>query len=419
MTFRTAVLIVAAALIAVGLGVGAWRTLTLERAETEHESPPRTLETLASAPGSTRISARLTEVSLSAGQQAVFEVCSADPLAPAVWQAAMDFVVFRLDTPPELMLRVPLDAAHLSASRRRADHACLFLGSGPILKSGRYTVDAVWPAGPPPRATTQVALSARVLGRVPLERLDSLWVGAAGLGACLAVLAWLWGRRSPTQVEGPPTRVEGLSGGWRAWLGVALGLGALVVGSNLPLYGPSLALVRAAGMALAQFAVAFGSARWLGRTAATAGLGLDVAPPVVPGLLLAGLSSVLLVASAELSAALLPTTGEAPIQTFISWPSGMLGFALIGVMLPVAEEVFFRGYVYGVALRLGRPAAFAITVLCFGALHAQQSWGNWGGLFAIFLTGCVLTALRALTGSTLLGALSHLGYNLSLSLRSL
>jgi membrane protease YdiL (CAAX protease family) len=125
------------------------------------------------------------------------------------------------------------------------------------------------------------------------------------------------------------------------------------------------------------------------------------------------------VASARLSAALLPTTGEAPIQTFISWPSGMLGFALIGVMLPVAEEVFFRGYVYGVALRLGRPAAFAITVLCFAALHAQQSWGNWGGLFAIFLTGCVLTGLRALTGSTLLGALSHLGYNLTLSLMSL
>jgi membrane protease YdiL (CAAX protease family) len=409
------------ALVAAGLGAGGLRTLALERGEVEHESPPRSLAALAKAPGSTRISARLAQVNLSAGQQAVFEVCAADPLPAAVWLGAMDFVVFRIDTPPELMLRVPLDAAHLSASRRRADRACLFLGSGPIPKSGSYSVDAVWPTRPPPAQTTQVALSARVMGRTPLQPLDGLWVSLAGLGALLALVVLLWG--PPPQPEpgsAAPAPEPGTGGsGWLPWLGVGLGLGALIVGSNLPLYGPSLALVRGAGMALAQLGVAFGCARWLGRARAETNLGLDVAPAPLPGLLLAALSSVLLVASAKLSMALVPPTGEAPIQTFISWPSGMLGFALIGVMLPIAEEVFFRGYVYGAALRLGGPAAFAVTVLSFTALHVQQSWGNWGGLFAIFLTGCVLTGLRALTGSTLLGALSHLGYNLTLSLMSL
>jgi membrane protease YdiL (CAAX protease family) len=88
------------------------------------------------------------------------------------------------------------------------------------------------------------------------------------------------------------------------------------------------------------------------------------------------------------------------------------------VLLPVAEEVFFRGYLYRAALRLGAAAAFVITVVLFVALHAQQSWGNWGGLVAIALTGTALTGLRALSGSVLVPALAHLLYNFALSVAS-
>jgi hypothetical protein len=52
-------------------------------------------------------------------------------------------------------------------------------------------------------------------------------------------------------------------------------------------------------------------------------------------------------------------------------------------------------------------------------MHLEQSWGNWGGLLAICLTGAVLSGLRMLTGSACLSAISHVAYNLTLSLSTL
>ena len=75
-------------------------------------------------------------------------------------------------------------------------------------------------------------------------------------------------------------------------------------------------------------------------------------------LLASGLCAPILVAAARIALSLVPATGEAPIQTFVSWPSGMLSFALLGVMVPVGEEIFFRGFVYRTALGLGRALAF-------------------------------------------------------------
>jgi membrane protease YdiL (CAAX protease family) len=114
-----------------------------------------------------------------------------------------------------------------------------------------------------------------------------------------------------------------------------------------------------------------------------------------------------------------PSTSEAPIETFISWPSGMLSAALLGVLLPAAEELFFRGYLYAALLPLGRAAAAIVSVLVFGSMHAVQSWGNWGGLAAVFAAGATLCAVRVISGSTLIAALVHVAYNLTLSLASI
>ena len=54
----------------------------------------------------------------------------------------------------------------------------------------------------------------------------------------------------------------------------------------------------------------------------------------------------------------------------------------------------------------------------FVALHAQQSWGNWGGLVSIAAAGVVLTALRIVSGSVLVPALAHVLYNFALSMRA-
>jgi membrane protease YdiL (CAAX protease family) len=110
----------------------------------------------------------------------------------------------------------------------------------------------------------------------------------------------------------------------------------------------------------------------------------------------------------------IPSTGEAPIEAFISWPSGALTFAALGMCVPLAEEVFFRGFVFGALRTRGPWLAWLGTIGLFAAAHAQQAWGNWGALLSVTVTGIVLTTLRALTGSTLVPAVAHLLYNLSL-----
>ena len=109
-----------------------------------------------------------------------------------------------------------------------------------------------------------------------------------------------------------------------------------------------------------------------------------------------------------------PATGEAPIEAFISWPSGALAFAVLGMVVPLAEELFFRGFVFGALRPLGVGMASVGTVLLFAAVHAQQAWGNWGALLSVTVTGIILTALRAVTGSAIVPAVAHLLYNLSL-----
>jgi membrane protease YdiL (CAAX protease family) len=110
-----------------------------------------------------------------------------------------------------------------------------------------------------------------------------------------------------------------------------------------------------------------------------------------------------------------PSTGEAPIEAYVSWPSGLLSFAALSAIAPVGEEIFFRGFVYG-ALR-GEGGARRETTAFFGAwllfvgAHLPQTWGSWGGLAAVALAGLGFTTLRAATGSVLVAALAHLVYN--------
>jgi membrane protease YdiL (CAAX protease family) len=128
-------------------------------------------------------------------------------------------------------------------------------------------------------------------------------------------------------------------------------------------------------------------------------------------------TALLLWGTARLSLRLVPATGEAPIQSFVSWPSGLLCFAALGVLLPVGEELLFRGLLFRALQAWTRRDAVAgmLSWLPFVALHAQQSWGNWGGLCAIAAAGAVLTVLRIASGSVLLPALAHVLYNFALS----
>jgi membrane protease YdiL (CAAX protease family) len=113
------------------------------------------------------------------------------------------------------------------------------------------------------------------------------------------------------------------------------------------------------------------------------------------------------------------STGEAPIEAFVSWPSGLLSFSALAVVAPIAEEVFFRGFVFGTIDNGqwgGRRALACVASFgLFAGAHWEQVQGNWGGLLSVTMAGVVFTLLRAISGSTLVPAIAHLTYNALLS----
>jgi membrane protease YdiL (CAAX protease family) len=392
---------VAMALGCAGLSLGGLRVVQLERGELELETPWRSLNELAHAPGSSAVSARLAEVELARGERALVEVCWRGGLGAEHGLGGLEFAVFE-QAPMRLMLRVPLDEAHLDSIQRDAAMACLRLGQGTAPRTGRYTVDAIWPDGPPSAIARSQPLGVRVLARTPLSSLDRGSVITLALGVVVALLTavLLPSRREAAGFDSPqlvPARQLALA---------IVSLLAVAGTTELPAAGAASGLLKGAGLTVLQI----GLALWLaGGLASSRSSALAIRAVSRPGCALAAalLVAVLLVVSARLALHLIPATSRAPIQSFVSWPSGLLCFALLGVLLPVGEELFFRGYLYRSALVL------------FIALHLRQSWGNWGGVMAVAITGVALTTLRVCSGSTLVSALAHVLYNLALSLAAL
>lgn len=402
-------------LVALAIGavaVGAVRLSQIERGELEDVSEPRTLAAARELPTATRLSARLHELRLSRDQRATFELCAQHNLKSATFQNAFELLILHVEA-GELMLRVALDEAHLAHVQGDDRASCLLLGSGLIEDTGSYRIEAVWPDRPPPAAALEVPLWVRVQARPQLTRADFVIVIVLGAAVLLALLLAL-GRLPPERPAEPSMP--------RAITSVAapvLALSALYLATQWPSSGGLQTLLKGGGLLSLQLALPL---VLVARTRAEDprdALGLTRLSRPAWSALLAVAAVPLLVSAARLSMRIVPSTEVAPIQYFIAWPSGMLSAALLGVLLPLGEELFFRGYLFGAWLRFGRACAFASSVVAFGLMHLAQSWGNWGGLLAICLTGAVLSGLRLLTGSAFLPAISHVAYNLTLSLSTL
>jgi len=406
-------------LIAVLLCVGAYRVWLLETREFEHETVPRTLRALGRETSATRLSARIDSVVLQATDHALFELCAEDGMPNAHWQGALELLVIQV-SPQKLLLRVPLDAAHLKHVRRNRQGGCLLLGSGTLEFAGAYHVEAVWPTRPPPATVLDVPLRSRVSAKTALGQADRACVAALAGSVLLLLVGLLVTQRShPAAIAAP--RMSSTSA-----LGAGLAVLLLLGASELPLFGATYTVLKGALLFSVQAGLAFGLGRFLNAKhdpihplGTAAKLGLLRPQRAVIAITAGVIAWPLLVISARLAMRFVPSTGEAPIEAFIAWPSGMLAAALLGILLPLGEELFFRGYLYAVLLPNGRAFAASISLLVFTLLHVQQTWGNWGGLLAIVCTGSVLTGLRVLTGSTLVSALTHVAYNLTLSLGSI
>ncbi len=427
---------IAGVAIAVILGSVAWGTLRVDaRAATELEdwSDERTLAGPRDASGRVAIG----EVALTAGQNVSFEVCSADGFPASRWLDAATFAVWPRGS-DEVVIQTSLAARRLAGARRLEHGACLEVGSGPLQVTGRYVVGALVPSEGAQAAVRAVPLRAHVIATTPLDRGDVAPLRVILVTGLLALFALALPRRRVAASLAPP-RASIL----RVVAATLVLFAAFLAVGLVPVEGSRGVLVRGLLLAGTQIVLALALTPrprgpllgllpgWEKPAPATppGDVGVEEPPPgpsVVTVALAAAralgvaLLGVALSIGAGRVADLIPSTSVAPVEQLVSWPSAGLALGTIGVLVPLAEETFFRGFVYGVvAARYGRAIGFTVAVLLFGLAHLPQTWGAWGAALAVTLTGAVLTAIRAWSRSVYVSALAHLAYNGLITMLSL
>ncbi|MCA9605488.1 MAG: CPBP family intramembrane metalloprotease [Myxococcales bacterium] len=417
----TRTLIAAAAVIVLATTVFGVIHIRGMEARTVDAGEATTLRDAASGHEAILVTAHLYE-----GTRAQFELCASDPMPPARWLDTMALEV-RLDG--ETGLTVPLNQQALDSVRRNETSGCLTIGSGPVRAEGDYAIVATFEALPEPIA--DVELRARIAARAVLGDTDLLIVVVAWLGSMLLVgfLALrardgeappvtepteeerLW-EEAKAELEEAPKKPRRPLPGWLAviigvvlFLGGVFAIGVVAVGYSaglaggvtLAVYEAFLGLLLIGGSSLALRVQACGLVRpdrwwWLW----------------FPGAALGGIALMVL---ARVATSLVPSTSVSSVQAFVSDPSGMVSFATLAVVAPLAEEVFFRGFVFGALRKYGVAVAFAGAWLTFTFFHGMQTFGQWGALVGIAILSLGVTTLRTLSKSVLVGAIAHLVYN--------
>lgn len=416
---------VASTLLLLGVSVGAWRVAALEAREVREVERRALRETTDGI---------LVTASLSEGQVANFDVCAEDRMEPERWRGTMRLQV-ALDG--EVGIDAPIDDRLLAAARRNETNACVEIGHGPVLAEGDYSIRLAYDADAYPEDIADVRLHGYITAREEVGDLDLAvvllcWFGSLILLVALAIRAKVGTPPSPPRPdawEEAQREIDGESESKRwpeipgpPWLRVLAGLLALITlffSISLITSGPASQL--AIDVVFAALEVLLAAMLIGGATFALRLDTLGLARPAkwwfawFPAAVVAGLGLMVL---AHLATRLVPSTSTSAVQNFVSWPSGMLSFATLAVIAPLAEEVFFRGFVYGALAKRHWLLGFFGAWLTFAAFHATQTWGQWGALVAIFVTGLGLTTIRALSGSVLVAATAHLVYNGVLALRA-
>lgn len=353
----------------------------------------------------------LLREALHAGQRVVFEACSVEPDAfgPAFRdRLAFEVVVVPMD---ETALSVTLDDARIRGARRSAQGVCVDVGNAPSLGASGVFALRMRPVGEPPHVARHIPVVGRIVAVTNLSDADVVPVLLALLGATLLVIA----------SGGPPTGA--LTGArvpaGRALAATSIAVAALVFalfsGGLLPRWGALTPLMNAGLVALVELGAAALVPRALGVPAREL-LGLS-RPRVWAFWLAAPIVGVLLHVVGSRLAELVPSTGVAPIETLVAQTSGFLAVALVSVLAPAVEELFFRGVVYGaVAEARGENTACLVAFVVFVVVHVPQGFGAWGALASIALTGAALVGLRRASGSVLVPALAHLVHNAAITL---
>lgn len=414
-----------------GAAWGVVKVLSRERGELEVRSAPHAL-------GEAHEGALvLGGARLLAGDDVLFETCADDPLSAARWAGAVDAVVWAPDVAPGTVsddafaLRIPLDAATLASASRDAHGACVQIGHAESLGAGGTFTVGLLVHGDAAMAHERTRFIAHVIALRPAPANDSLPLLLVLVGSFIAALAFAL----RTAIAPTGESVSRRSATVRAVVGGVALAAAIAATALVPFGGATVALVVALVLATTEIGLAVGLAaraagelhadtlalsamkKWRAQagsdprtSAATRWIGVAATPFLGVALLFLGFRLQM-----AIDAGLPPP--NAAIEAFVRWPSAALAVALVAVVAPVAEELFFRGFLYGSLSRgVGSVAAFVVTAVLFWAAHAPQDWGDPGALASLALVSLALTTLRATTGSTALCILVHLAHNAALAL---
>ena len=128
------------------------------------------------------------------------------------------------------------------------------------------------------------------------------------------------------------------------------------------------------------------------------------------------LAGIVLAMSVQFGSEFLPIPKALPIEKLFRTPrDGWIMSVLVVVAAPLMEELFFRGFLFPVAVRgMGMGLGTVFTAALFAVVHASQLAHAWGPLVMMFAVGLVLTVTRARTRSVASSYLIHLAYNSTL-----
>ena len=91
-------------------------------------------------------------------------------------------------------------------------------------------------------------------------------------------------------------------------------------------------------------------------------------------------------------------------NNLFSAPDRIVAFISLVIIAPVAEEIIFRGWLYGkLRAKLNLPIAMLLVSILFGILH-----GQWNVGVNVFAMSLVLCGLREITGTIWSGILLHI-----------
>ncbi len=112
---------------------------------------------------------------------------------------------------------------------------------------------------------------------------------------------------------------------------------------------------------------------------------------------------------------------EVQMQLFSTPELQAASLIVVSTVVPIAEELIFRGALYN-ALLAHAPAntpawrqhlvPFTIVALTFAAIHLLAGFETGAALLQIALLSMFLTALRTITGSVKASIVAHLAWNL-------